>query len=102
MNSFGLQNRDVKFVAELLGIGQHAIYQSLRGQGKIPLPRVTRIGKLIRFQDRHIEEFLDHRAGVAAPALQAGCEAPAVTPSRNSGKPGRPRKLGITVAAGAK
>lgn len=53
-----------EFVANLAGVHKQTVYQSIKGTRIVPLPVVTRLGRLIRFRGSHILNWLDLMAGI--------------------------------------
>jgi predicted DNA-binding transcriptional regulator AlpA len=53
-----------EYVANLAGVHKQTVYQSIKGTRIVPLPIVTRLGRLIRFRGSHILNWLDLMAGI--------------------------------------
>lgn len=88
-----------EYVANLAGIHKQTVYQSLKGTRIVPLPTVTRLGRLIRFRGAHILAWLDLMAGIT-PEPSHTQESPVQSQQpKKRGRPSlQPRRM-LEVAA---
>ncbi|BEP35324.1 hypothetical protein GmRootV59_22950 [Variovorax sp. V59] len=95
---------DVPFLAGLLGVSEQTVYQAAGGFKRFPLPKVTRLGRTLRFLGLHIHQYIETHAGIEAATTFGGLvpnAAHAVLPPPPSRRRGRPRKAASTSAGGA-
>lgn len=94
---------DTAELAQLSGLSESAIRKasSLRSQrrsinGGITIPRITRIGNLIKFRRDHVKEWLDVLAGINIDDNDQSKESTTkIIGDRVLNRyPGRPRKIG--------
>lgn len=91
---------DADFVANLFGIHKQTVYKSIKGTRVVPLPKVTLLGRLIRFRGAHILACLDEMAGIT-PAEPSHNQAEQVPTFKTIRRRGRPPLLPRSMLGGA-
>lgn len=76
-----------EYVAKLVGVHKQTVYQSIKGTRIVPLPTVTRLGRLIRFRGAHILAWLDLMAGIVPEPSHV---SEPITRAENTKRRGRP------------
>jgi predicted DNA-binding transcriptional regulator AlpA len=83
-----------EFVANLAGIHKQTVYQSIKGTRIVPLPTVTRLGRLIRFRGAHILVWLDLMAGITSePSYTRETPVQSQQPKKRGRPPLQPRRM---------
>lgn len=90
-----LQLIDTVALSKLSGISESSIRKACGGfgKGKVTVPRITRIGALIRFRLDHVQEWLDSLSGIDSKLERhALCQIDQDPESKR--RTGRPRNAG--------
>jgi predicted DNA-binding transcriptional regulator AlpA len=91
---------DIAFVSGLLGLSTSTAYKSICGFNKFPLPRVTRLGRKVRFLGKDILEFC--RQSESAGPDASDVRQPSVLVKRRPGRPKNAERDRLLGYGGAK